>query len=106
MDSPSDVGSDCGCRGYPRGGTVATIFPKKCCRYPPHRGLGPSHKALYLDSSPAIRPQGAPRTQGHDVRTALSIAANLTPRHTPAAAARCESRWHVQSNFVFRISQT
>src|SRR4051794_40476708 len=43
---------------------------------------------LLVRSSPEIGPSGAPRTHGDDVRAVLSNAANLTPRHTPAAAGR------------------
>src|SRR6516165_9949214 len=62
--------------------------PTKRLRYPPRRGLSPPHKTLLLGSPPEIGPSGAPRTLGDDTRTALSSAANLTPRHTPAAAGR------------------
>jgi hypothetical protein len=60
----------------------------QCHRYLSRRGLSPPHKTPLLCSSSAIGPSGAPRTHGDDVRTALSNLANLTPRHTPAAAAR------------------
>src|SRR5262249_40375462 len=64
-------------------------FPlKKSPPYPPRPGLGPSHQTLLLCSSPEIGPSGGPRTHGGDVRAALSNAVNLTPRHTPGAAAR------------------
>src|SRR5215475_12147917 len=56
--------------------------------YPPRPGLSPPHQTLLLCSSPEIGPSGGPRTQGGDVRTAFSNAVNLTPRHTPGAAAR------------------
>src|SRR5262245_38728810 len=64
------------------------FFPKKRRRYPPRPGLSPPHQTLLLCSSPEIGPSGGPRTQGGDVRTAFSNAVNLTPRHTPGAAAR------------------
>src|SRR4051794_23025080 len=37
---------------------------------------------------PEIGPSGASGTHGDDVRIVLSSAANPSPRHTPAAAAR------------------
>src|SRR5262249_58367278 len=63
--------------------------PKKLCRYSLPRGLKPPHETLLHGSSAAIGPRGALGTHGDDVQTALSVTANLTPRHTPAAAAQC-----------------
>jgi hypothetical protein len=66
--------------------------PNKSRRYPPHRSLSPAHQTLPLRSAPEIRPSGAPRTQGDDVRTVWSSAANLTHRqhqHTLVGVHHC-----------------
>ena len=57
--------------------------PKKRCRYPPGRGLSPSHHTLLLGSPADIGPRDAPWTHGGDGQIALSRGANFTPRHTP-----------------------
>src|SRR5262249_52906944 len=72
----------------PRRNGCKDCSPKKRRRYSPRPGLSPPHQTLLLCSSPEIGPSGGPRTHGGDVRAALSNAVNLTPRHTPGAAAR------------------
>src|SRR5262245_52288620 len=64
------------------------FFSKKRHCYPPRHGLNPPHQTLFLSSSPTIGPPVAPWMHGDDVWNALSSAANLTPRHMPAAAGR------------------
>src|SRR5262249_24613264 len=64
------------------------VSPNNGRRSPTHLSLRPADSTPLLRSAPEIRPRGAPRTHGDDVRTALSCAANLIPRRTSAAAAR------------------
>lgn len=64
------------------------FFPQKSPPLP----VPPPPEPTAQDASPwllpEIDPRGALQTHGDDVRTVLSIAANLNPRPTPAAAER------------------
>src|SRR2546421_3763936 len=88
MDAPWASAATPAAEVTPSEERLQRFSPNKRRRYPPRRRLRPPHKTPLLGSSPEIDPSGAPRTHDDDVRTVLSIAANLNPRHTPAAAER------------------